>query len=146
MAMLDVTDTFDAFHRVVTTLWREFGIALAADTSDDSASFDDLVDQLELDLFLPVCARRLRNLTGESVEPEGIAARLRLIDETGEPLPGAAGQYHSHAFHPDGPEADVPNAILTAALMSLPRSGLRLQLGPPPEPRRFSSRLMLPVH
>ena len=28
--MIDVTDLFDAFHRVCSTLWREFGESLSA--------------------------------------------------------------------------------------------------------------------
>lgn len=144
--MLDVTDAFDAFHRVVAVLWREFGAALAlAEPDDDLASFDDLVDQLEVDLFLPTCARMMRQATGELVNPDEIAARIQLLSDNGEPLPGAAGRYHSHAFHPDSLQGDVPNAILTANLMSLPRAGLRLQLGPAQE-RRAPSRRNLPVH
>jgi hypothetical protein len=144
--MLDVTDTFDAFHRVVAVLWREFGAALALDEGDDCAGFDELVDQLEIDLFLPVCAHRLRELTGEDLDPDEVPTRIRLVSESGESLPGAAGYYHSHAFHPEALAADVPNAVLTVSLMSVPRAGIRLLLGPGAERRRSKLRRELPVH
>src|SRR3990172_8992011 len=118
--MVDVTDTFDAFHRVVAALWREFGAELVAAADDDDAiGFDDLVDQLEVDLFLPACARRLREATGENADPDDVARRIRLGTDGGEALPGAAGRYHSHAFPPESVTGDVPAAILTGNLMSL---------------------------
>lgn len=146
--MVDVTDTFDAFHRLVSVLWREFGPALSGSDPDEGGiGFDELVDQLELDVFLPACAHRLREATGEVAEPDELAARILLVPEAGEAWPGPTGRYHSHAFHPESLASDVPNAVLTENLMSLERSGLRLQVGPPPAPgRRRGTRRNLPVH
>lgn len=145
--MLDLTDTFCAFHRVVAVLWREFGPVLAeAPGTEDMASFDELVDQLELDLFLPACARRLQRATGEVADPDEIAARIRLVRESGEPLTGAGAQYHSHAFHPGSLQDDVPIAVLAANLMSLPLPGIRLVLGEVEGQPRPALRRDLPVH
>lgn len=144
--MLDVTDIFDGFHKVVTVLWREFGGLLNAGSAEaEGVGFDELVDQLEIDLFLPACARRLLETTGEVVDPDEIAARIRLSAASGELLPGAGGRYHSHAFHPESSRDDVPNAVLTADLMTVRRAGVRLLVGPAAEWRRASSRRDLPV-
>lgn len=144
---LDVTDLFDGFHRVVAALWREFGSLLSATAAEEiGVGFDEVVDQLEVDLFLPACARQLLKMTGEVVDPDEIASRIRLGAESGEFLPGAGGQYHSHAFHPESPEADVPNAVLTASLMAIPRADVRLLIGPPVTRRRVGSRRDLPLH
>ncbi|NJD65543.1 MAG: hypothetical protein FIB00_09910 [Chloroflexi bacterium] len=140
--MLDVTDTFDAFHRVAALLWREFGPVLAADEAGDEGGvgYDELVDQLELDLFLPACARLWQRATGKAVDSDEIAARIRLVSPAGAARPGAAGRYHSHAFHPDAVAAEVPNAVLAADLMSVLRADIRLVIGPavaqPPRPQR----------
>jgi hypothetical protein len=148
--MVDVSDVFDGFYRVVATLWREFGDTFAAPDRDEAAeealSFDELADQLEVDLFFPACARRLHAATGERLDPDDVAPRLRLVAETGEPLPGPAGRYHSHAFHPPGPQNDVPCAVLAGNLMSVPRAGIRIQLDTGPQQRVRDSRRQLPVH
>jgi len=144
--MVDVTDLFDAFHRVAAALWREFGASLA-EAGEAEIGFDELVDQLEVDLFLPACARRLSEVTGEYVDPDYVAPRMRLADAAGAPFAGAAGVYHSHAFHPPGLEGDVPAAILTADLMTVPREGIRLLVGAGQGPGPFRGRRgHLPVH
>lgn len=138
--MIDVTDLFDAFHRVAATLWREFGNELAVLEEEDGVGFDVVVDGLEMDLFLPACARRLREATGEGVDPDEIAGRIRLVRDTGEPLAGSGGSYHSHAFHPDSAELELPSAVLAGNLMSVPRAGIRLQLDPGHGRGRLSAR------
>lgn len=123
----DVSDLFDGFHRLASVLWREFGQASAADEEAEGVPFDELVDQLEVDVFLPACARRLRELLGLNVDPDDVAAHIRL--HAGDaPIPGAAGRYHSHAFHPESLEGDVPTAVLPADLMPRDRAGVRLVL------------------
>jgi hypothetical protein len=60
-------------------------------------------------------------------EPDEIPARIRLM-QNGTEVPGAGGQYHSHAFYPDPETNEVPNAIMTANLMSRLRPEVTLQL------------------
>lgn len=126
-APIDVSDLFDAFHRVAALLWTEFGRAAAADEDEESVPFDEILDQLEVDVFLPACARRLREENGASVDPDDVASQLALFGSQGQ-LPGAAGRYHSHAFYPETLEGDVPNAVLAADLMPRLRSDVRLCL------------------
>lgn len=124
---IDVSDLFDAFHRVAALLWHEFGRAAAGDEDEESVPFDELLDQLEVDVFLPACARRLREESGANVDPDDVAARLALFGREGQ-LAGAAGRYHSHAFYPETLEGDVPNAVLAADLMPRRRSDVRVCL------------------
>ena len=104
------------------------------------------MDQLEIDLFLPACALRLRQLEGARLEHDEVAARIRLMDEQGGALPGAAGRYHSHAFHPDAVQGDVPNAILAADLMVRDRASVTLALVEAARGRAQRQRRDLPVH
>ena len=99
-----------------------------------------------MDLFLPSCARRLQQRTGRQLEPDDIAARIRLVDERGVQLPGSAGSYHSHAFHPESRSGDVPNAILTADLMVRDRAAVTLALVDDERGRERKARRELPVH
>ena len=91
----------------------------------DDESWDDIIDSLEMDLFLSACAQRIMNATGESLEPDEIPARIRLIDDDGKVVVGAGGQYHSHAFYPEE-DGVVPNAVMTANLMSASREDVTL--------------------
>lgn len=144
---LDVTDLFDAFHRVVSLLWEEFGRASAADEDEESIPFDEIVDQLELDVFLPACGRRMRQELQLSVDPDEVSRYILLVGEDGKPLVGASGRYHSHAFHPETLEGDVPNAVLAADLMPRQRPGIRLVVQRDREERVSGSRRSrLPVH
>ena len=127
--MTDVSDLFDAFHRIAQHIWTDFGFAV------DDESWDDIIDALELDLFLAGCANRLSNATGETLEPDEIPPRIRLFRD-GEEVVGAGGQYHSHAFYPDPDTNDIPNAVLTGNLMSRSRDGVALMITDRTEPRR----------
>ena len=74
--------------------------------------------------------------TGQSVEPEEMPARIRLVNEKGDVVPGAAGQYHSHAFYPDPGTGDVPNAVMTGNLLSRGRTDVALVISPQEQKRR----------
>ena len=117
--MIDVSDLYDAFHAIAQSIWRDFGFAV------DDESWDDIIDALEMDLFLAGCVQRIMNATSESPEPDEIPARIRLVTEKGDAVPGAGGQYHSHAFYPED-TGEVPNAIMTENLMSRARAGVKL--------------------
>ncbi|HEX6693942.1 MAG TPA: hypothetical protein VF035_04475 [Longimicrobiales bacterium] len=120
--MIDVSDLYDAFHAIAQSIWRDFGFAV------DDESWDDIIDALEMDLFLASCAQRIMNATSESLDPDEIPARIRLVLDDGKVLAGAGGQYHSHAFYPEE-SGIVPNAIMTENLMSRARAGVRLVIG-----------------
>ena len=117
--MIDVSDLYDSFHAIAQSIWRDFGFAV------DDESWDDIIDSLEMDLFLAGCAQRIMNETQESLEPDEIPGRIRLIDEDGKVVPGSGGQYHSHAFYPEE-DGVVPNAVMTANLMSRSRDDVTL--------------------
>lgn len=147
---MDITTLFDSFHRLAQTLWTEFGPALAPEMADEEdaevISYDELLDQLEMDVFLLAVARSYRVATGVRLEPEDVAARIRLHGPDG-PVPGVAGQYHSHAFHPESLSGDVPRAVLTADLMARELADFTLHVVQE-EPRRARSsrRGELPRH
>jgi hypothetical protein len=145
---IDVSDLFDGFHRLAACLWQEFGRAAAAAPDEQGISFDDLVDQLEIDVFLPACARRAREELGLQLDADDIGAHIILVDASGTAVPGGAGRYHSHAFHPPGPEGDVPPHVLAANLLPRPRSDVTLLLvAEPPERRADRPRARgLPLH
>ncbi|HSJ13455.1 MAG TPA: hypothetical protein VK939_03515 [Longimicrobiales bacterium] len=141
---IDVSDLFDAFHRVAACVWREFG--RDADGDQDGVSFDELIDQLEVDMFLPACARRARETLGIRVDPDEIGAHIALVDASGSAVSGGAGRYHSHAFHPLDPRGEVPDDVLAGNL--LPRSRREvalLLLREPPARARTAGRRQLPV-
>ena len=121
--MIDVSDLYDAFHGIAQSIWRDFGFAV------DDESWDDIIDALEMDLFLAGCAQRIMNATSEPLEPDEIPARIRLVLDDGKVLAGAGGQYHSHAFYPEE-SGTVPNAIMTENLMSRARAGVKLIIAP----------------
>lgn len=141
----DVSELFDGFHRMVSVLWEEFGRESAADEEAEGVPFDEIVDQLEVDVFLPACARRLRERLQLSVDPDDVARYIRLHDTNG-PVAGASGRYHSHAFHPESIEGDVPNAVLPADLLPRSRTDVRLVLHREREERVSGARRsQLPV-
>jgi hypothetical protein len=122
--LIDVSDYFDAFHAIAQSIWRDFGVAV------DDESWDDVIDALELDLFLAACAHRFAAETGEALEPEQVPSRIRLVSAAGE-VPGAAGQYHSHAFYPEPDSGDVPNAVMTGNLLARARADIALMMTEP---------------
>ena len=126
--LVEVTDLYDAFHEMANLVLREFEFIGADD--EDSAfepGFDVLIDQLELDVFLPGCARRIWRLRGLRIEADDVPRLVRLYDHDEEPLHGAAGQYHSHAFVQYSPDDDrVPNEVLSGDLLPRSRADVRL--------------------
>lgn len=144
---VDVSDLFDAFHRVATTVWLEFGRPAAATDDEASVPFDELMDQLEVDMFLPACARRAREALGIDIDADEIGAHILLADASGTVPPGSAGRYHSHAFHPLDLDGPVPEDVLAGNLLTRPRRELRLLLvrRPPARERATSRHGQLPV-
>ena len=122
-ASLDVTDLFVAFHNIAQSIWRDFGFAV------DDESWDDIIDALEMDLFLSACVHRLLSATSEALEPDEVPQRIRLIKDGAEVV-GGGGQYHSHAFYPDPDTNDVPCAVMTGNLMSRSLPDVRLVITP----------------
>jgi hypothetical protein len=120
--LIDVSDLYDACPGIAASIWRVFGASV------DDESWDDIIDSLEHDLFLAGCAHRIGTETQEELDPDEVPARIRLYNGENE-VPGAAGEYVSHAFYPDPESGDVPNAVMTGNLMSSSRPGVRLVLG-----------------
>jgi hypothetical protein len=127
--VIDVSDLYDAFHAIAQSIWRDFGMAV------DDESWDDIIDSLEQDLFLAACAQRLAAGSEEVLEPDEMPARIRLMS-AGAEVPGAPGQYHSHAFYPDDESGVVPNAVMTGNLMSRDRADVTLVIAPHGAARR----------
>jgi hypothetical protein len=123
-ALIDVSDLYDAFHALANQVLTGFELnEEPGDEVEFEPSFDVLIDQLELDIFLPACARRLYRARGLRVEPDDVTRMLRLYDHGMEPLFGAAGMYHSHAFLRYAPQdRSVPNEVLSGDLMPRSRS------------------------
>lgn len=143
--LIDVSDLFDAFHALATHVLLNFELRDAAvEHADVEPGFDVLIDQLELDAFLPACARRLYRLRGMRVDPDDVPRLLRLYDHELEPLHGAAGTYHSHAFLLYAPNDDrVPNEVLGGDLLPRSRSDVRILLDTRLIDRPRSARPML---
>jgi hypothetical protein len=140
---VDVSDIFDAFHEMASLALARF--ELRDSDADDPAgepTFEDIVDQLELDLFLPACAHRLWRLHGVRMDPDEVGSFIHLHDHEGQLLHGAAGLFHSHAFAMYT-ESDVPNEVLSGDLLPRSRDSVRLILhggeaagGGRPRPKR----------
>jgi hypothetical protein len=126
---MDVSDLYDSFHAIAASIWRDFGASV------DDESWDDIIDSLEHDLFLAACAHRAAGgMVVEAEDDEGdvggldpdeMPARIRLMMD-GKDIPGASGQYHSHAFYPDPETGDVPNAVMTGNLLARLRPEITL--------------------
>jgi hypothetical protein len=129
-ALIDVSDLFDALHALANHVLARFELRDAeVEEAGFEPSFDVLIDQLELDAFLPACARRLYRLRGLRVDPDDVPPLLRLYDHELEPLHGAAGVYHSHAFVQYSPDDDhVPNEVLSGDLLPRSRNDVAIYL------------------
>jgi hypothetical protein len=126
--LIEVSDLYDAFHEMANLVLRNFELdGFDEEDTGFEPGFDVLIDQIELDLFLPACARRVWRLRGLRVEPDDVPRMVRLFDTEEEPLHGAAGQYHSHAFVQYSPDDDeVPNEVLSGDLLPRSRGDVRL--------------------
>jgi hypothetical protein len=127
-SLIDVSDLYDAFHDLANLVLRRFELRGADDVDIEfEPGFDVLMDQLEIDVFLPACARRVWRLQGLRVEPDDVARLLRLHDADDASLHGAAGTYHSHAFVLYAPDDDsVPNEVLSGDLLPRSRAEVRI--------------------
>jgi hypothetical protein len=126
--LVDVSDLYDAFHEIALLLLARFEFqGVDPDDPAGEPTFEDVTDQLEVDLFLPACARRLWRQHGIHVDPDAIGSLIRLYDAGGEALHGAAGAFHSHAFIIYAAEDDhVPNEVLSGDLLPRSRQDVRL--------------------
>lgn len=131
-APLDVTELYDAFHAVADLIWARFGFERAVGNEHPmlEPAYDEIIDQLEVDLFLPACARHAYHERGVLIDPEDVPGLIFLRDAHGTELVGAAARYHSHAFHPITGSATVPNEILAGNLMPRQRREVVLLLDP----------------
>jgi len=129
---LEVTELYDAFHAVAELIWRRFGFEQASGNEHPmlEPAYDEVIDQLEVDLFLPACARHAYHERGVLIDPEDVASVIFLRDADGTELVGAAARFHSHAFHPEPGGEQVPNEILAGNLMPRRRSEVVLLLDP----------------
>jgi hypothetical protein len=129
---LDVTELYDAFHAVAELIWRRFGFLQAGVKEHPmlEPAYDEIIDQLEVDLFLPACARHAYHERGVLLDPEDVPDVIVLRDAADTALVGAAARYHSHAFHPAPGATEVPNEVLAGNLMPRRRDDVRLLLDP----------------
>lgn len=118
MITIDISDLYDAFHACAVMMHDTFGFGV-----DTVPAFDEIVDQLELDVFLTAIAIRLANIAGD-VDPEDIPPLLRVREKSGEIRSGAAGTYHAHGFEP-GPDG-VANRVIPGNLVPRNRSDVDL--------------------
>jgi hypothetical protein len=119
MYTIDVSDLYDAFHACAVILHGKLGFGMHTEPS-----FEEIVDQLELEVFLTAIAIRLANIAGD-VDPDDIPPLLRVREKSGEIRSGAAGTYHSHGFEPDE-DGHVANRITPGNLVSRDRSEVDL--------------------
>jgi hypothetical protein len=118
--LVNVSDLYDALHDIATIVFSRFGLGDGTDPAPD-----ELLDQLELDLFLPACARRASMVLRRELDPEDVSGLIRLRERDGSIRPGAAGRYHSHGFQITD-DGDIPNSILAANLMPRARQDVEL--------------------
>jgi hypothetical protein len=119
--VINVSDLYDAFHQMLALARSRFGI-----NDETDPSLADFADQIEVDLFLPACARRTALIARRDIEPEEAGALIRLREHDGSTRAGAAGRYHSHGFDEVDEHGDVRNVVVAANLMRRPRSEVDL--------------------
>ena len=119
MYTIDVSDLYDAFHACAVMMHETFGFG-----AHTQPSFEEIVDQLELEVFLTAIAIRVMNIAGE-IDPDDIPPLLRVREKSGEVRSGAAGAYHSHGFEPDD-DGRVANRIIPGNLVARDRSDVDL--------------------
>jgi len=126
---IEVTDLYDAFHELAAQLWRRFEFQGRGSgiPGQIGPRFDELVDQLETDLFFAACARRVWAQTEVKLNPAAVRALIRVCDQDRNPRPGASGQYHGHGFDWGTPrDASVENRVVAGDLEGTRRSDVRL--------------------
>jgi hypothetical protein len=138
--VIDVSDLFDAFHASALLLWNAFGFR-----TDTEPSFGDLLDQLELELFLAAAAVRLKQETGIDMDPEDLAPLLHIRETSGEIKTGAAGQYSTHGFDQYDPADGIPNLVVPGNLIPRGRETVQIVLLVPDGPVPISIQDRRPV-
>jgi hypothetical protein len=125
---IEVTDLYDAFHELADLAWRRFHYRRhRADAPEIGPPFTELIDQLQSDLFLPACARRVLGECGVELDPDEVEQHLELADAAGRPLPGEAGRYHFHGFDYGEPyDEAIENLVVGADLTTRERPAVRL--------------------
>jgi hypothetical protein len=119
--IVNISDLYDGFHQIAALAAGLFGLG-----SETDPPFEEFLDQLELDLFLPACARRARMLSRRSINPEEVADMIRLRESDGTIRPGAAGRYHSHGFDMADDHGDTANQVVAVNLLPRHRSEVEL--------------------
>ncbi|CAN5769044.1 hypothetical protein BH23GEM9_BH23GEM9_22020 [soil metagenome] len=113
--IINVSDLFDAFHEIAAIARTRFGVDEASEPP-----LSDFLDQLELDLFLPACARRAAMITRRELDQDEVSGLIRLRERDGAIRDGAAGRYQGHGFEALDDSGAVPNEVMAANM--LPRS------------------------
>jgi hypothetical protein len=126
---VEVTDLYDAFHELAALLWRrfEFQGRGAGNPGQIGPRFDEIIDELEEDLFLAACARRVWARSEHKFQPEDIKPLLKVCDMSGDVRSGEAGKYHWHGFDwGTARDPEVENLVIAGDLIGTPRSQARL--------------------
>ena len=125
---IEVTDLYDAFHQLADLVWTRFHFRRhRADEPEVGPPFGELVDQIQVDLFFPACARRVVAETGLELDPDAVGEAIVLTDPDGRPLDGDAARYHAHGFDLGEPyEERIENLVVSADLNARERASVRL--------------------
>jgi hypothetical protein len=118
--IVNVSDLYDGLHEMAVLAANLFGL-----DEETEPTIGDFMDQLEIELFLPACARRATMIARQDVDPDDVAGMIRLREIDGSIRPGAAGRYHGHAFD-SGAGGEVSNQVLAANLMPRGRQDVEL--------------------
>lgn len=119
--VINVSDLYDAFHDMMTLARSRFGM-----NDETEPSLADFADQLEVDLFLPACARRAAMIARRDIDHNDIADLIHLREADGTIRPGAAGRYQSHGFDEVDENGVVPNDILAGNMLRRDRAEVEL--------------------
>jgi hypothetical protein len=119
--IVNISDLYDGFHQIAALAAGLFGLG-----ADTDPPYQEFLDQLELDLFLPACARRAGMLSRRDIDPDAVANMIRLRESDGTIRPGAAGRYHSHGFDLTDEHGDTANQVVAANLLPRHRSEVEL--------------------
>jgi hypothetical protein len=119
--LINVSDLYDSFFDTAQLVWSRF--ALGPDTDPP---LQDFLDQLEVDLFLPACARRVEQLARRSIDADDVARFIRLRERDRTTRAGAAGRYHGHAFEPAPDDGALRNLVLAGNMMARDRADVEL--------------------
>jgi hypothetical protein len=118
--IVNVSDLYDGFHQVAELATGLFGLG-----ADTDPPLEEFLDQLELDLFLPACARRAAMVARRDLDPDEVADLIRLRERDGSIRPGAAGRFHSHGFDSPGADGET-NMVIAGNLLARSRSEVEL--------------------